>query len=57
MLPAGFETATPTSDRMQTHTLNLVATGIDLDIHTCAKRCKGNQIMKNLLERRAKCHV
>jgi len=54
MLPAGFETATPTSDRLQNHALNLVATGIRLDIHTYTKRCKGNKIMKNLLEGRDK---
>ena len=54
MFPAGFETAIPTSDRLQTHALNLVATRIGLDIHMYAKRCKGNQIMKNLLEGREK---
>jgi len=54
MLPAGFETTIPASDRLQTHALGLVATGIGVEFHMYAKRCKAKQIMKNLLEGRDK---
>ena len=57
MLPAGFEPEIPASDRLQTHALDLVATGIGLQIQMYAKCCNGNQIMKNLLQGRDKYHV
>jgi hypothetical protein len=65
MLPARFETASPTSYRLQTHALDLAATGIGLEINSTEKVVRVTKLRRmnytgetsNVYKRHEKTHA